>query len=242
MQITVLGYWGAYPAAGEATSGYLLQGKSKIILIDCGSAVLSQLQRYIELSDLDAVIITHYHADHIADIHCLQYAVMIDTLRGKRQNILPIYAHNEDKQFEGLTYREYTEGVAIRSESNLLIDDFDFSFIKTVHPDPCLAVKITQLKKTITYTADTEYFDGLVDFARYSDILLSEASLYREYENKVPGHLSAAQAGKLAAEAQAGELILTHLPRYGDHKQLIKESREYFKNRIQLAESGLIIK
>ena len=241
MQITVLGYWGAYPAAGEATSGYLLQSKSKAILIDCGSAVLSQLQKYIELSDLDAVIITHYHSDHTADIHCLQYAVMIDSLQGKRQNILPIYAHNEDKQFESLTYREYTEGVAVRSESNLIIDDFNFSFIKTIHPAPCLAIKITQQKKTVTYTADTEYFDGLVDFARYSDILLSEASLYREYENKVPGHLSAAQAGKLAAEAEASGLILTHLPHYGDHKQLIKESREYFKNRIQLAETGLTI-
>lgn len=242
MQITILGYWGAYPAAGEATSGYLLRDDSTNILIDCGSAVLSELQKHIELSKLDAVIISHYHADHIADIHCLQYAVMLETLQHKRKKTLPFYAYSQDSRFESLTFEDYTEGIAIREESEISIGEFNFTFIETIHPETCLAVKITHSGKTVVYTADTEYFDKLADFSKYSDVLICESSLYREYEGKVQGHLSGIQAGKLAEKANAGRLILTHLPHYGNHQNLIKEAKEYYNGHVQLAQTGLTIK
>ncbi|MCD6123505.1 MAG: MBL fold metallo-hydrolase [Spirochaetales bacterium] len=242
MQITVLGYWGAYPAAGEATSGYLFQDRNTNILLDCGSAVLSELQKHIDISNLDAVILSHYHADHVADIHCLQYAVMLESLQHKRDRNLPIYAYSKHSQFETLTFEDYTEGIALREESEIAIGDFSFSFIKTVHPEICMAVKITHYGKTAVYTADTEYFDKLTDFSRYADILLCEASLYREYEGKVEGHMSGAQAGKLAAEADVGALLLTHLPRYGNHERLREEAGEYYRGNITLARTALKIR
>ena len=70
MKITTIGWWGAYPDANEASSGYLLESEGYYVLIDCGSGVLSRLQNYIALQNLDAVVLSHYHWDHVADIGC----------------------------------------------------------------------------------------------------------------------------------------------------------------------------
>lgn len=77
MKLTVIGHWGGYPKMGEASSGYLLEHKGFKLLVDCGSAVLSQLQYYLKPTELDAVIVSHYHPDHVADIGVLQHALLI---------------------------------------------------------------------------------------------------------------------------------------------------------------------
>ncbi len=68
MKVTVIGCCGGFPAANEATSGYLFQSGGYSLLVDCGSAVLSKLFAYVPAEELDAVILSHYHHDHIADI------------------------------------------------------------------------------------------------------------------------------------------------------------------------------
>ena len=74
IQLTVIGFWGAYPGPGEATSGYLLQSEGFNLLVECGSAVLSRLPGHVEPDALDAVLISHYHADHVADIQARKSA------------------------------------------------------------------------------------------------------------------------------------------------------------------------
>jgi ribonuclease BN (tRNA processing enzyme) len=88
MKITTIGWWGAYPNAGQATSGYLLESEDFSVLIDCGSGVLTQLQHYTTLQAIDAVVLSHYHADHVADIGCLQYAARILMDLGQRKQPL----------------------------------------------------------------------------------------------------------------------------------------------------------
>ncbi len=235
MKLSIIGYWGAYPEANEATSGYLFQSENVNVLIDCGSSVISKLQNIIALKDLDAVILSHYHADHIADIHCLQYAALIDMQLGKRNTPLPIYGLVDETHFETLNFQHCTEGIAIREESTLTIGNFHFSFVKTLHPDPCFAIRITEKDKTIIYTADTGWFDGLVDFSRYSDLLICEASLYNTNKNMVEGHLTAGEAGKLANMAKVERLVLTHLPHFGDINQLIEEAKAEFNGPVEIA-------
>jgi ribonuclease BN (tRNA processing enzyme) len=91
MKLTILGIWGDYPEVGEATSGYLLEHEGFKYLIDCGSGVLSLLQKTTHLHELDAVLISHDHYDNIADLGCLQYASLTDTNSGKRNRDLQIY-------------------------------------------------------------------------------------------------------------------------------------------------------
>ena len=90
MIITTIGWWGAYPGAGDATAGFLLGSEGTSILLDCGSGVLARLQHHIDLQNLDAVILSHYHWDHVADLGCLQYATRIQMDLGRRTSALEI--------------------------------------------------------------------------------------------------------------------------------------------------------
>jgi ribonuclease BN (tRNA processing enzyme) len=79
MKITIIGHWGGFPKANEATSGYLIEHDNYKLLLECGSGVVSSLQKITDIKNLDAVLITHYHYDHCCDIGPLQYAIQIKT-------------------------------------------------------------------------------------------------------------------------------------------------------------------
>jgi ribonuclease BN (tRNA processing enzyme) len=240
MKITTIGCWGAYPKAQEATSGYLIQSTDINVLIDCGSGVLSHLQSFISLEELDAVILSHYHTDHMADIYSLQYATMILTQLGKRDKPLHIYAHNEDQeQFETLAYKTYCENHVISANTTLQLGSLCFSFYQNIHPSPCLSMRVNEnWGPSIAYTADTEWTDELLKLAENTELLLCESSLYEEQRGKIPGHLTARQAGELAFKTGVKRLVLTHLPHYGDHAQLLKEAKEAFTGSVELAVLG----
>lgn len=62
--VTALGTSAAFPGPNDACSGWLLQSEAANILVDCGTGVVANLQRFIDPAQLSAVIITHMHADH----------------------------------------------------------------------------------------------------------------------------------------------------------------------------------
>ncbi|UFJ41434.1 MBL fold metallo-hydrolase [Brevibacillus humidisoli] len=241
MRLTTLGYWGAYPSANEATSGYLLQTDKGNVLLDCGSGVLAQLQNHIALEELDALVISHYHADHIADVYCLQYAVMILTQLGKRTKPLHIYAPAADQaSFAKMGYSTYCQAVPIASGMRIDISGVSFSFVSTTHPVPCLAMRIEHDSGVIAYTADTQWNQDVVQLSQHADLLLAECSLYNEQYGQIRGHLTAGEAGQLAAQAGVKKLVLTHLPHYGDHRKLVGQAAEQYQGPIELASGGAV--
>jgi ribonuclease BN (tRNA processing enzyme) len=235
--VVIIGFWGAYPGRGEATSGYLLQSKGFSLLLECGSAVLSLLPRFIDIASLDAVLLSHYHADHVADLGCLQYAVKVQTDLGLRSDLLPLYGPEGDA-CPCLTYHEYTEGRYVNPEEPAQIGPFTVTFQETNHPAVCYAMRIESEGKSIAYTADTGWYDGLIDLAAGADLLLCETSLYNRYFGWVDGHLTAGEAGKLASTAGVRRMVLTHLPHSGEHGELLKEVGEEFTGPAELAATG----
>lgn len=240
-QINIVGWWGAYPGPGEATSGYLLQSDGVNILLDCGSGVLGQLQKHLTLDKIDAVVLSHYHADHVADLHCLQYASRVLMALGKRKRPLVAYGHKEDDHFSDLSYLEYCEGRGIGPNSPLHLGDLVFTFWPNIHPDPCYSMRVENKGRVLTYISDTEWTDVLVDAARDADLLICESSLYNQYKGAVPGHLTAGEAGQIAKQANVGKLVLSHLPHFGNHQDLAKEAAEVFHGPIELARTGRIL-
>jgi ribonuclease BN (tRNA processing enzyme) len=239
MKVSILGYWGAYPGTREATSGYLIQTRDQKILVDCGSGVLAQLQRYISLKDVDAVVLSHFHTDHIADIFSLQYATMINTQLGKRDSLLTIYAPDKDQDtFQSLNYKEYCRAEAISADSAIDIGGVKVRFIETVHPVPCLAMRFEYRGKSFTYSADTGWTDNLIDLAERTDLFICESSLYNKQKGQINGHLTAGEAGKMAQQAKVKQFCLTHLPHYGEHHQLIYEASVPFQGRVEFPYTG----
>lgn len=239
MKLTIIGPWGGYPKANEASSGYLLEHEGFRLLIDCGSGVLSKMQQFIRPADLDACIISHYHADHIADIGVLQHALLIDMYLSGRKKTLPIYGHPYDEQgFTALTYKEQTKGIAYDPDRPLSIGPFTVRFLKTNHPVPCYAFHIEADGKSLVYTADSAYHPDFAGFAKECDLLLSECNFYANMDGNNAGHMSSKDVGILALEAKVKQVILTHLPHFGDLEQLVKETAEYYSGPVHLAKTG----
>lgn len=239
MNIIPLGIWGGYPKANSATSSFLIEHEGFHCLVDCGSGVLASLQNYITLEELDAVVISHYHADHIADIGSLQYSRLIQYYLGQPSPALPIYGHTlDEEQFAKLTYKEQTQGIEISEDQSIQIGPFTVNFCPTVHPVHCLAMKFSTGNQSVVFTADTEWTDALVSFAKDADLLFSEANLYEEHIGVSPGHMAGSQAGKLAKEAEVGQLILTHLPHHGIIQDILHEAQNVFNGHSELAVVG----
>jgi ribonuclease BN (tRNA processing enzyme) len=241
MKVTVIGYWGGFPAVNEATSAYLFEHDGFRLLVDCGSGALAKLQNYTTVEDLDAVILSHYHYDHIADIGPLQYARLIHKTLGADLPVLPIYGHTEDEEaFERLTHNGITEGIAYDPKGELAVGPFSITFLKTVHPVPCYAMRITAGDNTIVYTADSSYIPEFVPFAKGADLLICECNFYAGQNAAPAGHMTSEEAATIAEGAGVGELWLTHLPHIGRHEQLIEEAGRTFRGVIRLARTGLV--
>ncbi|HAQ40903.1 MAG TPA: hypothetical protein DCM73_08775 [Clostridiales bacterium] len=234
MKITVIGHWGGFPRAGEATSGYLIEHDNFKLLLECGSGVVSSLQKITDLGKLDAVLITHYHYDHCCDIGPLQYARQIKTQLGEISRPLPIYAPKGDF-FSLLKWEDYTYGESFDEKSILNLGPFKISFIKNVHPVDTYSVKIECSGKVLSFTSDTAYFDQLADFFGKSDLLLAECSFYANMDGSEAGHLNSMQAGILADKAAIKKLVLTHLPHFGNICDLADQAKEYYSGEIVLA-------
>jgi ribonuclease BN (tRNA processing enzyme) len=242
MKLTVLGAYGPYPAAGGACSGYLLEHEGYTVLIDCGNGVLSRLQQFIELSKLKAIVISHLHSDHFSDLFILRYALQFGLARGEIDRPLPVFAPAEPvEEYMRLPYKNVYAVEVLAEGHDLQLGPFTFTFLKTKHTVPCYAVAVHLAgEKKLVYSADTEYFPLLSDFARGADLFLCEANFLEEDLQKgAANHLSARQAASLAREAGVEALLLTHLLPFRNPQLYLEEAGQVFKN-VDIAQEGMV--
>ncbi|HNV04784.1 MAG TPA: MBL fold metallo-hydrolase [Petrotogaceae bacterium] len=237
MRLDIIGYCGAYPGNGQPCSGYLVTQNGTSVLLDCGSGVLTKIYDYIDPERINHVIITHFHADHFSDVFCMQHLSLVAMQLGRRKEPLRVYAPADEEYFEKMKYKQASVAFEINSQSTLDIDSIRISFLKNNHVKSAYAVKVLSGQSSLVYTSDTQWCDGLVDFARGCDVLLCESSLYNEFYNAVQGHMTAGECGLLASKCGAGRLILTHLPHYGEHEVLAGQAREKYDGPVILAEN-----
>src|SRR5699024_2550846 len=158
-----------YPAPGGATSAYLLEHDGFSLLVDMGSGALSKVQKYIHVTDIDAVILSHYHHDHIADIGVLQFAWLVQSYLQGQDDVLPMYGHAADEKGCESATQYYAEVIAYHPSETLTVGPFTISFLTAVHPGPCYGFRITAGERAIVYTAATSYQDEWISFAHGAD-------------------------------------------------------------------------
>ncbi|MCR1944703.1 MBL fold metallo-hydrolase [Enterococcus gallinarum] len=225
MKLTVLGCLGAYPYKGEGTTGYLLESEGYHLLLDAGSTTLIQLEKILDPLALDAVILSHYHHDHIADLGVLQYYWQLFPKQAER-NVLPIYGHGEDSiHFNELTMAGVTEGYDYLQTKQLELGPFSVTFMKTIHPVTCYAMRFVENStgKIFVFTGDSGYLESFVDFAKDADLFLADTYLFAGNERH-KAHFTSQESGEIAAAAKVKKLVLTHLPQHGDLEQLKEEA------------------
>ncbi|GLY72987.1 MBL fold metallo-hydrolase [Actinoallomurus iriomotensis] len=81
LRLTVLGSASPYPSVDNPCSGYLVSGGDTRVWVDAGTGTLAQLQRHVRLDELDAIWISHLHADHTADLLTAYYGALFADVR-----------------------------------------------------------------------------------------------------------------------------------------------------------------
>ena len=89
------------------------------------------------------------------------------------------------------------------------------------------------------YSGDTGPGSDLLDLAGDSDVLLCEATIAGERDDQTyPYHLTAFEAGRVAAEAGVPTLVITHLASGVDPEQALEEAGDSFDGELILAMPG----
>ncbi len=239
MQLTVLGCFGPYPPAGGCCSGYLLQEDNCSILIDCGNGVLSRLQQYLDYRQLNAVLLTHLHADHYSDVMIMRYGLEISFQQGERLEPLPLYAPAQpEEEYARLPYKNAYNVSKLESGQTLQIGPFTILSREGIHAIPSMAFRIRTASGIFVYSGDTEFDSGLEQFAAGADLFLCEANyLDADIEKGLPNHLSSAQAAQIASAAGVEKLFLTHHHPERKLQQYLAEAKKYFPE-VEAAREG----
>lgn len=241
LKIVILGENGPYPAPGGATTGILVQTEEGSFVIDLGSGVLSQLLRHLSLDQLSAVILTHHHHDHTADVGVLKYAIMSERARGRRRTPLTVYANREPKEdFARIHFPPHLLAEPLTPSSQLQLCGARVTFAAVKHALPCLAVAVEKEGKKFVFSADTGPCPEIVQLAEGADLFLCEASwLVKDEGAPEIGHLTTWQAAEIAREAQVKDLCLTHLYPGYDREEIRQEGTAYFGGPVHIAKQDM---
>ena len=156
MILKILGNNGPYPPAGGACSGYLLSSDSgnTRILIDCGTGVLNRLMGECLPKDLDAVVLSHLHYDHMSDMLPMQYALQF----GPRPTPLPVYAPEEPESVRALLDAPCYD---LWPAEDFSVGEMRVSFTPARHPVPTFAVAVTCDGQRFVFTGDSNQDAGV---------------------------------------------------------------------------------
>jgi len=242
MKIVILGSSAAFSRKNEGCSSYLLLLGGKNYLIDTGPGCVSFFQNYISVKDISGIFLSHLHADHVSDIYTLRYAVYAAQRDGYMKPPLPLYMADSPKRtfhFIKDAVKKEMNITEISEDVRLNLDGLKVTFKKTDHPVTTYAMRFDYRGKSIVYTSDTAFFDGIVTFCQGANLLISEATIQNGDNSLAPlGHMTAETAGMLAQRACVKKLVLTHLwPEY-DKKISIDEAKITFKGTVLTAERG----
>jgi len=243
MKLTVLGCSGTFPGPDSGCSSYLLQDEGFTLLVDAGSGAVGELQRHVDLLGVDAVFLSHLHADHCLDLVSYTYARRYDP--AGTPPALPV--HGPEGTCERLTQAggwsdadglqavyEFTDVHAGTTE----IGPFRVDLARMNHPVVCHGARFTSGGSSLTYSGDTGWSDALVELARGTDAALFEATWYDGDANPPGVHLTAREAGQHAAAAQVERLLLTHVTPWGDRDRTLAEAAGAFSGAAEVVSRG----
>lgn len=245
----MLGCSGSVPGLGTATSGYLLEADDVRLVLDFGSGTLARLYRSCDPFALTALLFSHLHPDHCADIAGM---ILIRRFHPKPpfdpfEQRLPVYAPGEaPTRFAAL----HAPSEAERLTTDLS-DVFEFHALRpgTFHIGPVqitaapmahicetYGFRIKHGGKTLVYTGDSARCAELDRLAANADALLAEASWENQGTYPDNLHMSGKEAGELAKQADVKRLLLTHIQPWTDPQAVFRDAREAFHGPVEVVE------
>jgi ribonuclease BN (tRNA processing enzyme) len=244
VRITVLGKSPAWQDAGGACSGYLVEGGGRTVLLDCGPGVFAKLRRHVDYAAVDAVVISHLHADHILDLVPFASGLRYGPRRPAEPPRL-IAPPGAREAFAGMAAATAMSAEHIELAFALELYDpadtvavggLQVRFQPVPHFIPANAVEIVGDGARFTFSADCGPNQELCAFAAGTDLLLIEATLPTPDD----GHLTPLQAGEHGARAGARRVVLTHISDELDAEWARAEGSRGFGAPVDVASEGAV--
>jgi ribonuclease Z len=242
-KFVVLGSSFVIPDEAHENTHLALLGQSALVLIDCPGRAMIRLRRAgLDPYRIDDIILTHFHPDHVDGVPML---IMEMWLRGRKtplrlhglphcmermENLMYAYDQATWPNLFPITYNAISE-----QDHAPVLDNADFTItatpVKHFIPTLGLRIKDKATGRVLAYSCDTEPCPGDMTLAAGADMLIHEAA------GAGWGHSSAAQAGEVAQEAGAKQLVLIHYRTGGaDLSQLVPEAQSTYSGPVRLAE------
>ncbi|MGH3276644.1 MAG: MBL fold metallo-hydrolase [Streptosporangiaceae bacterium] len=243
MRLTIIGCSGSFPGPDSPASSYLIEADGFRLLIDLGNGALGALQRHCGLDDIDAIWLSHQHADHCIDM--CSYLVARTFYPGGTLRRLPVYAPagmaerldaalggaggpRMTAAFDFVTLAPGTRQIGPLRATTALMN----------HPVATFGLRLEHVGGVLAYSADTGPCASLVTLAAGADMLLCEATFLDGPGLPEDLHLTARQAAEHAARAGARELVLTHIMPWTDQARSREQAAAVFGGGLSVAAAG----
>ncbi|MDD4094628.1 MAG: MBL fold metallo-hydrolase [Oscillospiraceae bacterium] len=241
MNLRILGYSGGYPGAGVPTSGYLLTIGNKNILIDCGSGVLAELQKYLSVECLDMIILTHLHHDHTSDLPVLRYALNMKSKRGQTILPIPVYAPKTPTEaYEGLENDPFLPVSVIDSSVSICLAEALITFHPTSHSAECYGIRVEHNGAVYSYSSDSAFEPLLFEFLRESDLSILDCGGLSADDDPDRKHMTPDNCFYLYTDFHMKRVVLSHLIPYHSVSDTISEASALGPWPFEIAEMGKI--
>ena len=224
-----------------------VQAAGKLTLLDLGAGTLrSMLQWGLNFNQIDLLALSHRHPDHVGDLVPFLFATRYALGYTRREPFWLVAAQGFQEFLSRLgaafgAWLEPPEGLmqlrelSLEGEDELRWAGLTIKSAPTNHIEGSLAFRLEAESRSLVYSGDTDVSDSLVALAQGADLLILEAS----FPSKVPGHLTPMEAGRLAARAGVGRLLLTHFYPPCDAVDVVALAAQEFSGEILRAEDGL---
>lgn len=247
LRLTVLGSATPYASVDNPCSGYLVSGGGTHVWVDAGSGTLAQLQRHVRLDALDAIWISHLHADHSADLLTAYYAALFADIQ--LATPIPLYGPPgiADRLAHFLTNTSTRSPVESAFAVHELHDGHQarvgaltLTSRAVAHGIPAFAVRIEAEGRSLVYSGDTAPCANLTRLAKGCDVLLCEAESAQAPPEGEQVHHTPEDAGDTAGAARAGRLLVTHVGRFLTPQQAVARASARFDGPVDYAAPGAI--
>ncbi|MBA3276014.1 MAG: MBL fold metallo-hydrolase [Chloroflexia bacterium] len=254
--LTVLGGSAASVGTGQGCSGYLVASGKTSLVLDLGPGTLLELRKHADFRQLDGIVLSHLHDDHMLDLIALRFSLAYNPVKPLRRTPLwlppggieffdrlaGVFSADEDPDN---FFRGVFDIVEYDPDGHVQIGDLTLSFAPTVHFIRCWAIRAHPADDSgdLLYTADTGPAADLAGFATGAHIVLAEATTPEDQRGDTPhatrGHLSASEAANLAQDASAAILVLTHMFEEDVPLAMATVAHDIFSGEVVLAQPGV---
>lgn len=247
-RLTLLGSAATIANRDHDSIYFLLQDPDAELLIDCGGSPSFKLaQVRTDPTRLDGVLLTHDHSDHIYGFPVLVQTLMLLNWAGRWSKELVVWGLPETLETarELLKLFRLTDRIPINwrllnsQGTHLILETAHLRLVSAPvqHSRPNVGVRIEGKSSglSLAYSSDTEPCQGVQELAKHADILLYEATVMEP----TPGHSTPAQAGRAAAAAQVGRLVLVHFDPAQNKEIMLAEAAKEFGGPVEIGQDWM---